>query len=473
MAGISFPGLGSGLQVTEIVNAIVNAEKVPYETRAARQQGAFTTDISAIGALKSALEAVNSTLSSLGDVDQYLTRDITGRDDFIGLSSNKDAEIGSYNIKVNSLSSNHKLLSPAFGSEDAIGEGTLTVKSGETFFDIAVSATATIEEIRDTINDSLDNDAVTATIITDDAGQHLVLSSNKTGVENVITVIVDDVSDGVNTDNSGLSRLAYEPEVTSPNYAVNMQVTSAAEDASITIDGTIVVSNSTNVFEKVIDGVDITAKKVHGVDDGLSDIKVTENNNNVASGLTEFIGAYNALLDINNQLGQVGENGTGPLAGDSLLRNVMNNLRSKFNEGFETSTDENLTFAELGIRTERSGKLSLDRSTLDDFLDKNPERIQSFFIGTDNRKGFAEDVQSFIGIYAGSEGIIQQRIDGKNRQIDKLASDMEKFQEKMTSLESRLFAQYNSMDLVVAQMNSTSSFLQSQLENMPGVVKKS
>ena len=43
----------------------------------------------------------------------------------------------------------------------------------------------------------------------------------------------------------------------------------------------------------------------------------------------------------------------------------------------------------------------------------------------------------------------------------------------MESLESRLYAQYNRMDLLVAQLNSTSSYVQAQLDNMPGVVKKS
>jgi flagellar hook-associated protein 2 len=43
----------------------------------------------------------------------------------------------------------------------------------------------------------------------------------------------------------------------------------------------------------------------------------------------------------------------------------------------------------------------------------------------------------------------------------------------MQSLESRLLSQYNSMDLLVANLNATSDYLQSQLDNMPGVVRKS
>ena len=42
----------------------------------------------------------------------------------------------------------------------------------------------------------------------------------------------------------------------------------------------------------------------------------------------------------------------------------------------------------------------------------------------------------------------------------------------MESLEARLYSQYNAMDLLVSQLNSTSSYVQAQLENMPGVVRQ-
>jgi flagellar hook-associated protein 2 len=43
----------------------------------------------------------------------------------------------------------------------------------------------------------------------------------------------------------------------------------------------------------------------------------------------------------------------------------------------------------------------------------------------------------------------------------------------MTALETRLFAQYNAMDTLVASLNATSTYLENQLDNLPGVVRKS
>ena len=62
---ISFNGLGSGLAVSDIVDALVNAEQAPAEARLNTTEGNLTTDISAAGALKSALEKVQTSMEAL------------------------------------------------------------------------------------------------------------------------------------------------------------------------------------------------------------------------------------------------------------------------------------------------------------------------------------------------------------------------------------------------------------------------
>ena len=54
---------------------------------------------------------------------------------------------------------------------------------------------------------------------------------------------------------------------------------------------------------------------------------------------------------------------------------------------------------------------------------------------------------------------------GVDEQREELAARLEK-------LEARLFAQFNAMDTLVSQMSSTSTFLTSQLDSLPGFVQK-
>jgi flagellar hook-associated protein 2 len=471
MPDLTFTGIGSGLQVSEIVNAIVGAEKAPYVSRSNKQQAAITTDISAVGALKSALESIANSIESLSDTDNYQKRTASGTDSFVGLSASKDAQIGNYSVKVDALAQAHKIMSAGIDSEEAIGEGTLNIAVATTNFDVVVSATDTLSDIRDAINDSNDNDSVIATIVTDDNGQHLIMTSKETGVANKITTTVTDVGDGNNTDNFGLSRLAYDPLAT-PSPITNLSEVTAALDAQITIDGTLVVTNSTNVFKDVIDGVDVTAKKLHSVDDDISKISFSANNTNIQSGLESFVKSYNELQSLAKQLGAAGEGGSGPLSGDSLLRGVMGKLRQELSKGFDTGNGNTLALSELGVTSDRYGILSLNSENLNEFVDKDVNGAEQFFVGSDSTSGFASSLKELTSFYTDSGGVIENRIESRKTQLDRLDEGNVAFSRRMDSLESRLFAQYNAMDLLVAGLNSTSSYIMAQLDNMPGVVRK-
>ena len=467
---ITFQGLGSGVQVGEIVDAIVNAEKVPFESRMNQQAALINADISAVGSLKSALEKVQESIADLADADKYQQRTTSEGDDFISLKASSDASVGSYSVKVDALAESHKLLSTGIDSEEAIGEGTLSIGSGTNSFDVAVSDTATLSDIRDSINDAEDNDSVIATIITDDNGQHLVLSSKETGTDNEIKIVVADI-DTNNLDTAGLSRLAYDADIASPTYAVNMTEVKAAADAKITIDGTLVVTSSTNEFKNVIDGIDVTAKKAQDVDDDLSQVKISEDNSSIKDMLDSFVSAYNELADLNDNYSKVGDGNSGLLSGDSLLRGVMSKVRTELSSNFDFGNDGEATLAKLGIETDRYGKLSLDSSKLNDAIIENVDNVQSFFIGSDAKPGFAGKVDDLLSFYTESDGLIQGRIDSKNTQLNRIDDDRASFSRKMDALEARLSAQYNSMDLLVNNLNSTSSYLTAQLDNMPGVVR--
>lgn len=460
MPSITFQGIGSGLEVGTIVEAIVDAEKVPYESRLSYQESVTSADISAAGSLKSALETIQTALAGIADTDEYQQRTVAGADDFISITSNSAANVGSYDIKVDVLASAHKLVSEEIGSDEAVGEGTLSFASGDNAFTISVSDTETLSEIRDKINDSEENESINATIITDDNGERLVFSSKETGVANAITVTVDDTSDANNTDALGLSRL------TSSNLIEATQ----AIDAQITIDNTVTISSSTNEFVNVIDGVDITAKKIQGVDDSHSQVRITEDNSNIEKSLEEFISAYNSLVDLNTNFGQVGDGNSGVMVGDSLLRGVMTKIRNEFTASFDFGSNETMSLSELGVRSDQYGKMSIDSEDLNEFINNNVDNVQQLLVGTDSKPGFAATLTNILDFYTQADGVIQSRIDSKELKLDKLSDDREAFTRKMDSLEARLYTQYNSMDLLVSGLNSTSSYLMAQLDNMPGVV---
>lgn len=363
--------------------------------------------------------------------------------------------------------------SAAFVKDEFVsdGVGLLSIASGENNFDVIISPTATLAEVRDAINDQEDNKSVIATIITDDLGQHLVLSAKKTGIDNKVTVTVDAA-------NTGLSRLAYQPNNTLPNFATNLTQVTEAKNASITIDGTLVVTSNTNTFTNVIDGIDITAKKIHdtdgvGDDDDISQISISEDNSNVAKGLTAFVESYNELFKLSNNLGRSSKDGVGPLAGDSLLRGLMGKLRTLLSTPQDSGGGNKLTLSDLGVSVDQYGVYSIDSAKLNKSIDDDAEGVQQFLIGTDSKPGLATGIEKLTNFYTQSGGLLASRVSSDEDKLKDIDDERVSFTRKIAALEGRLLAQYNAMDLLVANLTSTGSYIQAQLSNMPGVVRRS
>jgi flagellar hook-associated protein 2 len=152
----------------------------------------------------------------------------------------------------------------------------------------------------------------------------------------------------------------------------------------------------------------------------------------------------------------------------------MSKLRSEFFEEFNINDNDSISLINLGIESDQYGVLSLDTDVLNDYIDNDPDGVEQFFVGTEDVGGFAVSMEELIGYYTDDTyGIMQSRIDSKSSQIDDLDDDYASFELRMDQLEARLYSQYNAMDLIVANLNSTSSYLLAQLENMPGVVSSS
>ena len=161
---------------------------------------------------------------------------------------------------------------------------------------------------------------------------------------------------------------------------------------------------------------------------------------------------------------------SGVLAGDSMLRSVTSKLRNFLSSSYDTVNGDTLALTQIGVSADRYGVLSFDKTELADQLSDNPAAVQAFFIGSETTPGFAASMNSFIKNYTESSGLVDSRVEGYNKQMTRLNDSSEAFTLKMDKYEARLFAQYNAMDAMVANMSATGSFVMSQLNSMPGVV---
>lgn len=401
MPAITSTGLGSGLQVNDIVTAIIDAEKVPAQGKIDRDAVKATEQISAFGSINSALSTFKDSYKDLSKTSSYSAVNISSSDESVlTATAGLGAQTGVYDIEVKEKAQAQSLATAAFSSpNDSMGTGTMTIRFGsyETG-SFAVNADTTIQTItidssnntlstfRDAINAD-DSNGVTASIINDGSGYRLVMTSENTGEEHAMEITVSD-DDGDDTDNSsGISQLIYN------DANKNVTETVAAKDAEIVMNG-LTITRDSNEIDSVITGV--TIKLLDTKPGENIRLNINKDTSTVENEIRAFVENYNALTVQLNEFSKVdSSNGeTGVLVGDATVRSIENQLRGLLNNRLEHLPGSIKSFANLGIFTNRDGTLEINETNsalpkFSEVIKDNIADVADFFTAT----GSATDSQ--------------------------------------------------------------------------------
>jgi len=328
-----------------------------------------------------------------------------------------------------------------------------------TVHDISISATDTIEDVADAINDA--NAGVQAAVIFDGTNYYLTLTAEDSGKANAINLTVTDI-DGDNTDNTnGLSRLVYHE-----NKTTNLEETQDAQDSTIYVDG-VTVYRATNIIDDVIEGVTITLKDAHEKPAEESDtLTVSRNASAVVSRVNSFVSAYNSVLGFFDTYQSYDEKTkvAGILLGDATTNLVRNSLRNNMMNTVPGVGSFN-RLADLGITLNDEGELEVNSSTLNSALDDHFDDVLQFFTKTTD--GFAvRMVDTLDAILDSTGGTLAARTDGIRNSIDDIQDQVERVEIRISAWETRTRAQFQALEVLLAQYQATGDYLTQQLSGL-------
>ena len=386
-------GVGSGLDIEGLIGQLMAAERIPVEQRLIKRETEITQDISALGSLKGALSAFQSTLGSVNAIDTYEKRNASSSNaSAVIVSATSDAAVGTYNLNVASLANAQSLaVRNQFSSvNETVGTGTLTFTFGTTSYTAdtstpvntandtydgfvekagVASKTVTIDStnntlsgVRDAINAA--NIGVSAAIVNDGSSFRLLISSNSTGAENSLQISVSDSGDSNDTDQSGLSRLAFN----SSAGTTNVYQTTAASDAAFTINGLSLTSTGNTVTDAVT-GLTLTLKETTS----SAEISVTDNKGGIKQAINTFVSGYNDLITTLNELTSydAATGVRGALQGDFSARSIFSQLRSTLGNAADGYKGALSRLPEIGITSTTTGTLAVDDTKLTSALESN------------------------------------------------------------------------------------------------------
>jgi flagellar hook-associated protein 2 len=436
MAGISSLGVGSGLDLGSLVRQLVAAERAPAEGRLNRTESKMQAQISALGQVKSSLANMDKVLARLSALADARSVRVSNEAAFSATATTA-ADVGRYTIEVFELARAQSLASAGFPDADAaLGAGDLTIALGANdpvTVTIAEGANS-LRDVRNAINGA--NAGVLATLVRDGAEWRLLLTAEESGLANAVSLSVS------GTLNGNIASAA-------------MTETVAAADARFSVAG-LALSSASNVVDDVLPGVTLNLR---GLTDAPVELSVGRDAETARAALNEFVTAYNAVIDLAARLSranpETGERSV--LTGDSTLRAIRGALPMAL--GADSGAAWNAV--ELGLRSDRDGKLSLDGAAFEARLLDDPAQVLA------SVRGFGGALAQNIEIYTDRGGVLATRTESLQSSLRSLGLQRDQLDRRMESVEARLIRQFSVLDQMISQMQNTSSFLAARLATLP------
>lgn len=475
---ISSAGIGSGLDVNNIVTSLMAVERQPL----GRLQSAATTlqtKLSAFGQMKSIASALQDAAKPLFSADSFQLSTAGSSDpSSVSAGTSTKAIPGIYSVSVASLSAAQSVVSTAGQFADAgavVGTGSVTLRlgtwsAGQTSFtpkpgslDITVPIGAsenTLAGIRDKINAA--NSGVSATVVTDAGGSRLALQSSATGAANGFRVIVAD-DDGANADAAGLSRLAYDPL----GGAARMTLAQSAADTQATING-IAVNSSSNTLDNVIDGITFTLGKVTTQP---VTVNISRNTDAIKAKVAAFVAAYNSLnsflgsatkYDATSKQGAL-------LQGDGTTTGIQNQLHALVSQASSASSAFK-TMSAIGVQVQKDGSLKLDDVAFAAAIANLPEltkALSSVDATNANNSGIGKRFFAWADKLLASNGSIPGKTTALQSQLTLNQKSQDKFNDRLVLIEQRMRAQYTALDTTMSKANALAKYITQQFYTRP------
>jgi flagellar hook-associated protein 2 len=463
--GLISGGIGSGLDVAGLVAKLIDAERTPTLTRLAGKEAVLQAQLSGFGQLRGALDAVKSALSGLNSPTLLTAyRAASGDDTRYTASADQTAAPGTYAVEVSSLATAQKLASGAFSGADAVvGTGTLTLALAGKSASITIDdSSKTLAGIRDAVNTARDADGkplgVTATLVTstggiEPAGTYLVLTSSKTGAANAIS-LTQSGGDG------GLAALQYE----TGGLTNGLTEKEPPADAVVKVDG-FTYASPTNTVTGALGGVTLNLKATTTAPATLT---VSADTGSVRARVQALVDAYNNLHKVVQEQGgyNTATRKGGVLIGEPALRNVESQLRRVLSNPLPGATGALKSGADIGLSLDSTGKLTLDGAKFDATLSGDRSALAGLLQGDDGLVGRLTGVVD--GYLDSADGVLKARTNGIDRRLRDIGEQREVLDRRLALLEDRYLKQFNALDGLLAQIQSTGNFLTQQLDALPG-----
>ena len=443
-------GSGSGLDVSAIVTTLVEAQFAAKTAQLTKRADTLTSQISGVAKLKSGITGFDAALKALVKGGSLTTQPTSSNANALGVSALNGKSAAGLSARVEVLqlaSAQAATTNTAVARTAPFRPGTLTVTINGAATPLTIGgADATLDGVAARINAA--GLGLTASIVTEGGAARLTIKG-QSGAANAFTIA--GVDDDPDASGFSLADLSVGPNATGTTIG------SVARDAMVKLDGAT-FTRATNSIADLLPGVRLDLKEL-----GTSTLGTNAPTAALGQAVADYVETFNQLQAVlKEQLDPV----NGALRNDPAATALNRALGQLTTTSLAANAAGPRTLADLGVRTNRDGTLSIDSTRLATTLAASPAAVEAMFA---DRAGASNG-----GLSAALSAIAARATDRASgfdaettryaaRQTE-LTDAQAKATEAASAMKDRLTQQFASMDSKVAAYKSTGAFLKQQVD---------
>ena len=480
---------GATINIQSLAQQLTDAENLPQQSMIDTRKAAADAKISSIGQITSSANTFLTALNGLGDPKAIAFSPQTSDPTVASFSFSSFIVPKQMDMSfvVQQLATDNSVTLPQFDSKAAVlgtsgadaGTMTITRADGTVVDTIALSGSMTLNDIADkiTADNSNNNTGLNATVLNgSSSGQggnwESLKINNGTGLSNNFTVSIAYTNAG--------SPLANNPTglAVSTDPTLN---TSYGQDAKIYVGGHVdpntgsltggnQFSSASNTFSTLVSGVNITVNSVTANSNPVS-LTTATNISGLENAVQAIVQGYNSLLQtVQSQIAyNTDPQKKGGLANDDVARNFISQMQQLTTNTVTAADGSTGTLAQLGVKTNLDGTLTVDLPTLDQVAQNNPKLLANVISSrVDSTTGATipgslDQMINLCNIITGPTSDLQTELKTTQTTTETaISDDQTKLDDQMTALYNRYISQFTAMQSIL----SSSKTDQTSLTNM-------
>jgi len=473
---ISTLGAGSGMDVKQLAQDLVDAEKKPRKDALDKKIAASKLEISGYGGLMFVLSELKKKSTSMDDGFDFAGLNVkNSQATAFDIETSASAEAAQHDITVTQVARPQRSLTNT-GYADKNGSviaGSdfnlhLTIGSG-TPVSITIPANSTLEGAKDAINAA--NAGITAQVI--DSGiigatdRYKIMVTGQPGSANAFSL------------SSGNSALQFDTDsiTTDGDPATTLQ---KATDAMVVVDG-VSYTRGSNKIGDILPGVtlNLLATTV-----GSASVQFSRDTTNLKTKIQDLITGFNdihSFMKMAMDPKSTDKDFGASLVGNSAVKGIYSKIKQMIFGTANGVNNPNIRgLRDLGVKMQDDGTLTLDEKLFNTNSTAYYDQAVEMLSGTSglnnefgtSRKGVAAELSGYLTSTMSASGALLQNSQNAEKKISGYEAQLAALDTRMSILLKRYNEQFAVMESIVGRTKSMQTSLTSTFDGMMNAYKK-